>query len=139
MNVLIDTSTIIAAVRSPRGASAAILRLVLMDQLRMVCSVPLFLEYEAVLLRPEHMQVAGATMRDITNLLDVLAGKLVPVEIQYLWRPQLRDADDDMVLEAAVNGQANSIITFNLRDFLPHAHSFGIAVKTPGEFLKGLE
>lgn len=138
MKILIDTSTIIAAVRSPPGASAEIVRRVLLDQLNMVCSVPLFLEYEAVLLRPEHMQVAGAAVRDITNLLDALAAKLIPVEIQYLWRPQLRDAADDMVLEAAVNGQASCIVTFNLRDFLPHAHSFGIAVKTPGEFLKGL-
>ncbi len=137
MKVLLDTSTVVAAVRSPRGASAEIVRRVLMDQLSMVCSVPLFLEYEAVLLRPEHMQAAGATVRDITNLLDALAGKLAPIEIQYLWRPQLRDTDDDMVLEAAVNGQASSIITFNLRDFMPQASSFGILVKTPGEFLKG--
>ena len=138
MRILIDTSTIIAAVRSPSGASAEIVRLVLMDQLSMVCSVPLFLEYEAVLLRPEHMKVANATASDITNLLDALAGKLIPVEIQYLWRPQLRDANDDMVLEAAVNGHAGSIISFNLRDFLPQALSFGISVKTPGDFLKGL-
>jgi len=138
MKILIDTSTVIAAVRSPRGASAEIVRRVLQDQLSMVCSVPLFLEYEAVLLRPEHMEVAGATVRDIANLLDALAGKLLPVEIQYLWRPQLRDANDDMVLEAAVNGQASSIITFNARDFVPHAYGFGIAVKSPGEFLKGL-
>ena len=138
MRILVDTSTIIAAVRSPRGASAELVRRVLMDQVTMVCSVPLFLEYEAVLLRPEHMQVAGATAHDISNLLGALAGKLVPIEIQYLWRPQLRDADDDMVLEAAVNGQARSIVTFNVRDFLPQAQSFGINVKTPGDFLKGL-
>ena len=138
MKILIDTSTIIAAVRSPTGASAEIVRRVLLGQVAMVCSVPLFLEYEAVLLRPEHLKVAGAVTRDIANLLDALAGKLIPVEIQFLWRPQLRDANDDMVLEAAVNGQVASIITFNVRDFLPQANSFGVAVKTPGDFLKGL-
>jgi putative PIN family toxin of toxin-antitoxin system len=138
MKILIDTSTIIAAVRSPTGASAEIVRRVLLGQVAMVCSVPLFLEYEAVLLRPEHLKVAGAVTTDIANLLDALAGKLIPVEIQFLWRPQLRDANDDMVLEAAVNGQVTSIITFNVRDFLPQANTFGVAVKTPGDFLKGL-
>jgi putative PIN family toxin of toxin-antitoxin system len=138
MKILIDTSTVIAAVRSPLGASAEILRRVLQNQITMVCSVPLFLEYEAVLLRPEHLAAAGASSEDIVNLLHVLAGKLIPVDIQFLWRPQLRDANDDMVLEAAVNGQAVSIITFNLRDFLPQALHFGISVKTPSDFLKGL-
>jgi putative PIN family toxin of toxin-antitoxin system len=138
MKYLIDTSAIIAAVRSPSGASAEILRRVLLGQMTMVCSVPLFLEYEAVLLRPEQLMAAGASANDIFNLLDVLAGKLIPVDIQFLWRPQLRDANDDMVLEAAVNGQAASIITFNARDFLPQAHNFGITVKTPSDFLKGL-
>ena len=138
MKILIDTSTVIAAVRSPSGASAEILRRVLSDQVTMVCSVPLFLEYEAVLLRPEHRQAAGATIADIANLLDALSSKLIPVDIKFLWRPQLRDANDDMVLEAAVNGQAASIITFNIRDFLPQAHNFGMTVKTPSDFLKGL-
>lgn len=138
MKILIDTSTVIAAVRSPSGASAEILRRVLSDQVTMVCSVPLFLEYEAVLLRPEHLQAAGATIADIANLLDALSSKLIPVDIKFLWRPQLRDANDDMVLEAAVNGQAASIITFNIRDFLPQAHNFGMTVNTPSDFLKGL-
>lgn len=138
MKILIDTSTVIAAVRSPSGASAEILRRVLSDQVTMVCSVPLFLEYEAVLLRPEHRQAAGATIADIANLLDALSSKLIPVDIKFLWRPQLRDANDDMVLEAAVNGQAASIITFNIRDFLPQAHNFGMTVNTPSDFLKGL-
>ena len=114
------------------------MRRVLRGQIAMACSVPLFLEYEAVLLRPQHRWVAGVEISDITNLLDALAGKLLAVEIQFLWRPQLRDANDDMVLEAAVNGQATNIIAFNVRDFLPQANSFGIAVKTPGDFLKGL-
>ncbi len=138
MKILIDTSTIVAAVRSPSGASAEIVRRVLMGQQLMVCSVPLFLEYEAVLLRPEHLAASGASVSDIDNLLNVLAGKLIPIDIQFLWRPQLRDANDDMALEAAVNGQAASIITFNTKDFLPQAHNFGIAVKTPSDFLKGL-
>jgi hypothetical protein len=82
-------------------------------------SVPLLLEYEAVMSRTEHLGAAG------------LVGS--GCRLDYLWRPTLPDADDDMVLEAAVNGRADSIVTFNLRDFRPWAERFGVAVMSPGE------
>ena len=100
--------------------------------------MPLFIEYEAVLLRPAHLKAAGVSAKAVNNLLDVLAGVAIPVEVFYLWRPQLKDADDEMVLEAAVNGQANVIVTFNVSDFLPAAKKFAIRVLTPAEFLKEL-
>ena len=137
MSYVLDTNVLVAAVRSPRGASAEILRRVLAGRFSALCSVPLFLEYEAVLLRPEQLKAAGVMAGDVMNLLDVLAGKVQRVDIAYLWRPQLRDAADDMVLEAAVNGQATSIITFNQRDFLPQTLNFGIAVLTPAQFFQG--
>lgn len=139
MLVVLDTSTLVAGVRSPKGASAEILRRVLAGQLNAACSVPLFFEYEAVLTRPEHLLAAGATVADIRNLLDAMAGLVTPVEVQFLWRPQLRDAADDMVLEAAVNVRAAAILTFNVRDFYPQIHKFGITVQTPGDFLKGVQ
>lgn len=134
MKYVLDTNVVVAAVRSPKGASAEILRRALSRRLEVLCSVPLFLEYEAVLSRPEQLQAAGVTVRDIGNLLDGLAGVVQPVEIQFLWRPQLRDPADDMVLETAVNGGARSIITSNLRDFLPQVLSFGVTVLTPAQF-----
>lgn len=130
-----DTNVLVAAVRSPKGGSAEILRRALTRRLEVSCSVPLFLEYEAVLSRPEQLQAAGVSVKDVGNLLDVLAGVLHPVEIQFLWRPQLRDPADDMVLEAAVNGGAQSIVTFNHRDFLPQVLRFGVTVLTPEQFL----
>ena len=137
MIYVLDTNVLVAAVRSPQGASAKILRRVLTERLSVLCSVPLFLEYEAVLSRPEQLQAAGVSVADVANLLDVLAGKVQRVEIAYLWRPQLRDAADDMVLEAAVNGRATAIITFNQRDFLPQTLTFGVAVLTPAQFFQG--
>ncbi len=134
MKYVLNTNVVVAAVRSPKGASAEILRRALSRRLEVLCSVPLFLEYEAVLSRPEQLHAAGVTGRDIGNLLDVLAGVVQPVEIQFLWRPQLRDPADDMVLETAVNGGARSVITSNLRDFLPQVLSFGVAVLTPAQF-----
>jgi putative PIN family toxin of toxin-antitoxin system len=137
MRYILDTNVVVAAVRSPAGASAEILRMALLQKMEVVCSVPLFLEYEAVLTRPEHLKAAGVSLQDVINLLNVLAGKIHEVEIAYLWRPQLRDPADDMVLEAAVNGRAGTIITFNERDFLPQALSFGLVVLRPEQFFRG--
>ena len=58
-----------------------------------------------------------------------------PVRVSFLWRPQLRDANDEMVLEAAVNGGADAIVTFNLRDFGGKPKQFGIDLLLPRDAL----
>lgn len=70
------------------------------------------------------------------EFLDGMAEKLLPIEVSFLWRPQLRDPSDEMVLEAAANGSASHLITWNTGDFLPAALRFGIRVATPTEFLQ---
>lgn len=141
MLFVLDTNVLVAALRSPGGLSAELLRRVLLGQLPVACSVPLFMEYEAVLLRPEQLAAAELAPAEVLNVLDVLAGVIWPVEIHYLWRPQLRDADDDMVLELAVNAQrlarAVGIVTFNQRDFLPQAERFGVALLSPRQVIQG--
>jgi putative PIN family toxin of toxin-antitoxin system len=136
MRVVFDTSVVIAALRSPTGASAALLRSVREGRVTMIASVPLFIEYEAVAMRREHLAAAGASRADIANALDVLAGFAEPVEVHYLWRPILRDPGDDMVLEAAVNGRADIIITFNEADFAIVLPQFNIEVLRPGELVR---
>lgn len=89
------------------------------------------LQYEAVLLRPELLAVMQATPERVGQLLDALSAVGVPVEVSYLWRPVLRDPDDEMVLEAAVIGRAERLLTFNLRDF-GGSERFGIRVERPG-------
>jgi predicted nucleic acid-binding protein len=59
-----------------------------------------------------------------------------PVEIYFRWRPQLRDADDDMVLEAAINGHADALVTHNIGDFADAAARFGLPVLRPAEVLR---
>lgn len=141
MKYVLDTNVLVAAVRSPAGASAEILKRVLNGQMDALCSVPLFMEYESVLLRPEHLAAAGAQAHEVLNVLDVLAGRVIRVEIQFLWRPQLRDPNDDLVLELAVNGQGSgdavAIITSNQKDFWPQARKFGVEVMTPRQFFQG--
>jgi putative PIN family toxin of toxin-antitoxin system len=140
MNFVLDTNVLVAAVRSPAGASAEILRRVLTGRLSPLCSVPLFLEYEAVLVRPEQLEAAAVDRASVINLLDVLAGAVTQVPIHFLWRPQLRDSNDDLVLEVAANGQvlgtAVGIVTFNTKDFLPQSLKFGVSVLTPRQFFE---
>jgi putative PIN family toxin of toxin-antitoxin system len=136
MSIVLDTDVMVAAMRSPRGASAELLRQVLTGSQRALASVPLFTEYEAVMTREEHLSAACATADDVRNLLDVLASIIEPVEIRYLWRPQLSDADDDMVLECAVNGGAQYLVTFNVADFAKAAGRFNVNVLVPGKMLK---
>jgi putative PIN family toxin of toxin-antitoxin system len=135
MKLVMNTSAFIAGIRSPSGAAAELLRLTLLGQTEMLASVPLFIEYEAVALRQEHLTAAGLSREEVGGLLDALAKVIRPVEIKYLWRPQLRDPDDEMVLEAAINGGADAIVTFNVRDFVAGAVRFGISAITPGEAL----
>jgi hypothetical protein len=83
--------------------------------------------------------VSGLSAADVAALLDAVAAVAEPVRLAYLWRPTLPDVGDDMVLEAAVNGRADAIVAFNLRDFVSSAKQFGIAVISSGEAVKRLE
>lgn len=138
---MLDTAAMVAAIRSDAGASRWLLRSALERRrgLTLLVSVPLLIEYEAVMTRAEHLKAAGLSVADVAVLLDAIAAVAEPVRLAYLWRPTLPDADDDMVLEAAVNGRADVIVTFNLRDFGPSAEQFGIAILPPGEAVKRLE
>jgi putative PIN family toxin of toxin-antitoxin system len=136
MKIVMDTDVVVAAVCSPDGASRWILRSVGLGEIAAAASVPLFLEYEAVLKRPETLQRAGGTLADMDVILDQLAAVLMQTPIWYLWRAQLRDQNDDMVLEAAANAAATHIVTFNLRDFGSIPSRFGIQVSRPGDFVR---
>jgi putative PIN family toxin of toxin-antitoxin system len=136
MRLVLDTNVLIAAFRSRAGASAEVVRLIRRGELTMIATVALFLEYEAVLTRPEHLGRAEMTAAEAETALDVLAAVVEPIEPHFLWRPRLRDPDDDMVLEAAVNGRADAIVTFNARDFTGVVGEFGIELLTPIAILK---
>jgi len=137
--VVLDTSVIVAGLRSRLGASNALLTRVAGKRLVPLVTTALFLEYEEVLLRPEQRLATGMREADIAGFLAAFASAAEPIEVHFQWRPQLPDPDDEMVLEAAVNGRADALITHNIDDFAPVARTFSIPVLTPGKLLKELE
>ena len=137
MRLVLDTCVLIAAFRSRSGASRRLLNLLVQRRFQAVLTPALFFEYEAVLCRDEQIRMHGYTAAEIGAFLNSLAtfALLVP-RVHYQVKPQLRDAGDELVLEAALNGYAETIVTFNVADFLPAATSFGLRVISPGSILK---
>jgi putative PIN family toxin of toxin-antitoxin system len=135
MRLVIDTDVVVAALRSPTGASAVLLAKLLERRATMLLTVALALEYEAICMLPKHRHAAEASEEEVAILIDALIAIAEPVEVHYHWRPQLADAGDEMVLEAAVNGRAEAIVSFNRRDFGTAPRRFGIELISPGEAL----
>jgi len=131
MRVVLDTDVVVAGLRSRRGASRAWLRAALRKEIDVVLSVPLVLQYEEVLLRPEILAAIDGTPKRVGQFLDSLCAIGRPVEISFLWRPTLRDPGDEMVLEAAIHGRVDHLLTFNLRDFVP-GRRLGVVIERPG-------
>ena len=130
---VLDTSILVAAIRSDRGASRALLVGALERRYQVLVSVPLIVEYESVLTRPEHLKASGLSPGDVQAVLDAVAATAEHVRVAYLWRPVLADADDDMVLETAVNGRADVLVTFNRGDFEAAATTFALEIESPAQ------
>jgi putative PIN family toxin of toxin-antitoxin system len=136
MRVVLDADVLVAALRSDQGASRQLLLAALDRRFVMLVSVPLMLEYEAVLTRQEHLAAAGITADDMKTVLDALAAVIEPVRLAFLWRPRLKDAADEMVLETAVSGTADRLVTFKLKHLGEAALEFGVRAMRPGEALR---
>ena len=128
--LVLDTNILVAATRNRLGPSFALVQAVRRRKVQMCCSPALFLEYEDVLKRGPQLEASGLSAGDVDAILAELAGLLRPVQTHYQWKPQLRDPADEMVLEAAVNAQAQAIVTYKLRDLAP-ARRFGVEVLNP--------
>lgn len=133
---VLDTDVVVAALRSDRGASRQLLLAALNRRFELLLSVPLVLEYEAVLTRAEHLAACGLSSVEVGRVLDDLAAVARPVRLAFRWRPKLRDPDDDMVLETAINGRASAIVTFNQRDFAGAVKDFNCAIMLPAVALQ---
>jgi putative PIN family toxin of toxin-antitoxin system len=132
----LDTDVVVAALRSGKGTSRQLLVDALDRRFELLLSVPLILEYERVLTRPQHLLACGLTSHEVRRVLDDLAAVARPVRLAFRWRPRLSDPDDDMVLETAMNGSANAIVTFNQRDFVAGIEGLQCTVILPAAALQ---
>jgi putative PIN family toxin of toxin-antitoxin system len=133
MRLVLDTDVLVAAFRSERGASRELLIAGLDERYVLLASTALWLEYEAVLLRPLHLKAMRLSAVDVRDVLALIAE---PVPIHFLWRPVLADAEDEHVLDLAMNGRADMLVTFNQDDFAEASRTFQIEVVTPAAALR---
>jgi putative PIN family toxin of toxin-antitoxin system len=133
IRVVLDTNVLVAAVRSRRGASFALVSSIPAPEFLPCLSVGLYAEWQDVLTRPENLP-PGQTPEDALGFLRYLASQSHLQEIHFLWRPFLADTDDDMVLELAFAAGCRHIITHNVKDF-HGTEQLGITALSPREFL----
>jgi putative PIN family toxin of toxin-antitoxin system len=131
--VVLDTNVIYSGLRSRRGASFKLLSLLGTGRFEIHLSVPLVLEYEEVL--QEKSRDLGLAEGDIDDVLNYLCRVAGLHEIHFLWRPRLKDPDDEMILELAVEAGCDYIVTYNKQDF-SGVQSFDIELVTAKELLQ---
>ncbi len=130
--IVIDTNVLVSALRSRNGASFKLLSLIDSRKFDFFLSTPLVFEYEEAL--KNDLSASGLSKGDIEEVLNYMCKTGSRQEISYLWRPQLRDPEDDFILELAVQSQCDFIVTHNLKDFIG-IEKFGIKAVSPGNFL----
>lgn len=134
---MVDTNVLVSAILSPDGAAREVLRRCLTGHARPLVSNALFLEYEDVLAREELFSAASITSTDRVALLDAVLSVCEWVSINFLWRPNLPDESDNHLIELAVAGNAESIITGNTQDIAAGELVFDrIRIVTPANWLK---
>ena len=134
--IVLDTSVVVASLRTRQGAANEVLRMVARQHLLLLATPPPFLEYEDALKRPEQRLAHGLTIEAIDNFLAELAALTEPVEVHFRWRPQVRDPGDEMVLETGINGRADALVTYNLKHFALAGDRFRIPVLRPADLLR---
>lgn len=137
MRVVIDTNVLVAAMRSKTGASKRLISLLPSDSFEPAMSVALYLEYLDVMTREENIP-PGVTDNEMVQFVREILSYSHKQGIYFRWRPTLKDADDDFVLELAIASQSEYIITFNEKDFR-NIELFGIEAILPSSFLKRLD
>ena len=137
MKIVLDTSVLVAAMRSRNGASFALVSSLPHPCFEICLSVAVYTEWQAVMSRPEHWP-PGANEKLTLGFVRYLVSIAHLQDIHFLWRPFLRDPDDDMLLECAVAAGCEYIVTHNVKEFRRSAE-LGVRAVTPAEFLQVLK
>lgn len=136
MNYLLDTNVLISALRSRQGASHALVRRVLQGKLAITMHHKLLTEYQDVLSRPETLKSLVFSWEEIEAILAFIVAEAHEVNVNYLWRPNLKDEGDNFVMELAVAASPCILVTHNTKDFIAGELSFrNVWIKTPQQVL----
>ena len=133
MRIVLDTSVLLAATRSRTGASFQLISSLPRRDVEIALTVALYTEWQAVLTRPEHLP-PDSQVDEALGFLRYLASIAHQQDVHFLWRPFLRDPDDDMVLEAAVASGSRYIVTHNVKDFR-RTQELKVQAISPKDFL----
>ena len=135
--LVLDTSVLVAALKSDGGASREVLRLCLQARCRPLMGEKLFNEFESVMGRAELFRGCALTAAEREALLDAFLSVCEWVPVFFLWRPNLPDEGDNHLIELAVAGAAATVVTQNVRDLRGGQLRFPqLGIETPAEFLK---
>lgn len=133
LNIIIDTNVIFAGFYSNKGPAYKLLDLIgKTNKFKTHISVALALEYEDVLNR--ETELLQLLKDDIENFIDFYCKVSIKHKIYFLWRPQLKDVGDEHILELAIAGSVDYIVTYNTKNF-KGSENFGIKIITPKQFL----
>ncbi len=137
MVVTVDTNIIYQSIRSSSGASHKIVQMVRHGEIRLALSNSVLTEYEAVLLRQSSLEAFKLSNDDILKVLRLIAFVSDKFAPSFLFRPNLKDEDDNIFVELAVVSQSNYLITNNLKDYRNSELKFNcFKVITPSDFLR---
>jgi putative PIN family toxin of toxin-antitoxin system len=136
VKIVLDTASFVAAVRSSGGAAGEVLRMIFREEVVALMDFKLGLEYREVALRPEHVNASALNRGEILELIEALEAFSEPVEVLIKNRPLTSDPDDDMVMDVAINGVAEALVTGNTKHFASAGKRFGIPVLSPTELLQ---
>ena len=136
MKIVIDTSVWISALITKDSGARELLRLVFNKKLFPQMSEALFREHEAVMKRKKIQQLTALTSSEQNDLFEAYLSTCKWNEIYYTWRPNLKDEDDNFVVELAVASGAEFIVTYNIKDFINVELIFNHKIMTPEDFIK---
>jgi putative PIN family toxin of toxin-antitoxin system len=136
VRIVLDTASFVTAVRSSDGAAGEVLRMIFREGLVPLMDLKLGLEYRDVALRSEHVKASALSKREILELIEAIEAFAEPVKVVIKPRPLSPDPNDDMILDLAINGRAEALVTSNTKHFMAAGKRFGIPVLTPAELLE---
>lgn len=139
MRFVLDTDVVLAGLRSPAGASAALLGAAEVGAVVLLVSAPAVIEYEAVLKRPANLRAVRLDAAGVDAVLDDLVARAEHVD-PWIGPGPVRDPGDDLFARLAFAGRADALVTFNLRDYRPaddRGGPFGFVARRPGGVLRG--